>query len=107
MNTQEDGHAGLAPVGCYAPNAWGLYDMIGNAWEWTRDGDSGPRQGHANGDAAQVVPVHLAATGKVVIKGGSYLCSPDYCARYRASARESQEPDLPTSHVGFRTISRR
>jgi sulfatase modifying factor 1 len=113
LDTAEDGHAGLAPVGCYAPNALGLYDMIGNAWEWTKDRDQGPRQGHANGDAAQVRPLLTTSqprpdpASKVVIKGGSFLCSPDYCVRYRASAREAQEPDLPTAHVGFRTVSRR
>jgi sulfatase modifying factor 1 len=113
LNTAEDGYRGLAPVGCFAPNAWGLYDTIGNAWEWTRDPYSGTHQGHANGDPAAVWPASSSgassaspARSKVVIKGGSFLCSPDYCVRYRASAREAQEPDLPTSHVGFRTVSR-
>lgn len=108
LNTAEDGHTGLAPVACFAPNAWGLFDTIGNAWEWTKDAYSGPHQSHANGDPAPVVPGHAQSTAaKAVIKGGSFLCSPDYCVRYRASAREAQEPDLATSHVGFRTVSRR
>ncbi|MGC4059636.1 MAG: formylglycine-generating enzyme family protein [Aquabacterium sp.] len=107
LDTAEDGHAGVAPVGCYAPNAWGLYDMIGNVWEWTKDAYRGPRQPHANGDPALVQPRPVSLDqGKAVIKGGSYLCAPDYCVRYRASARESQEPDVATSHVGFRTVSR-
>jgi sulfatase modifying factor 1 len=113
LDTGEDGHAGLAAVGCYAPNALGLYDMIGNVWEWTRDNHSGARQPHANGDVALVSGWGRAhgprgdLSAKAVIKGGSFLCSPDYCVRYRASAREAQEPDLPTAHVGFRTVSRR
>ena len=107
LNTAEDGYPGMAPVGCFAPNAWGLYDMIGNAWEWTKDVYTGPHQSHANGDPSTL---RASSTGtrrpNVVIKGGSYLCAPDYCVRYRAAARESQEPDLATSHVGFRTVSR-
>lgn len=99
-------------MACYAPNALGLYDMIGNAWEWTRDaqatssdeGAAPPRQGHANGDPA--VLRRGSAQVRTVIKGGSFLCSPDYCVRYRAAAREVQEASLPTSHVGFRTVSR-
>ena len=105
-----DGHPGLAPVGCYPANAFRLYDMIGNAWEWTRDPYTGPRQPHANGDTAAVLPASLrtaVAPGRtMVIKGGSFLCSPDYCVRYRAAAREAQEADLGASHVGFRTVLR-
>jgi sulfatase modifying factor 1 len=108
MNTADDGHAGLAPVGCYAANPFGLYDMIGNAWEWTKDPYSGARQPHANGDTAAVAAAASARRPDqpTVIKGGSFLCSPDYCVRYRASARESQEADLGASHIGFRTVSR-
>ena len=103
-DSAQDGHAGLAPVGCYAANAFKLHDMIGNAWEWTKDGYTGARQPHANGDTATV-----AARGPdrpVVIKGGSFLCAPTYCVRYRASARESQEANLGASHIGFRTVLR-
>ncbi|MEW7851244.1 SUMF1/EgtB/PvdO family nonheme iron enzyme [Massilia aurea] len=108
----EDGHAGLAPVGCYRANAFKLHDMIGNAWEWTKDGYTGPRQPHMNGDTAAVA---ASATGRtvarapnqpMVIKGGSFLCAPSYCMRYRASAREAQEADLGASHIGFRTVQR-
>jgi formylglycine-generating enzyme required for sulfatase activity len=104
----QDGHAGLAPVGCYAANGFGLFDTIGNAWEWTGDAYTGARQPHANGDPAAVAPGagQRRPNEPTVIKGGSFLCSPSYCVRYRASARESQEADLGASHIGFRTVLR-
>lgn len=74
-----------APVGCFKPNAFGLYDMIGNVWEWTID----PAPGDANSH---------------VIKGGSYLCAANYCARYRPSARQFQQGGLGSNHVGFRLV---
>ena len=106
LDTAEDGHRGVAPVGCYAPNPWGLYDMVGNVWEWTADAHAGVIQGHANGDPAAVYTAPAQLGDRMVIKGGSYLCSPDYCVRYRASAREAQGARVSSSHVGFRTIQR-
>lgn len=97
-NSARDGHAGLAPVGCYAPNALGLYDMIGNVWELTRD------PFHLHGQADTAGPRRSAR--QRVIKGGSFLCSPDYCMRYRPGSRQPQDEDLGTSHVGFRTVLR-
>ncbi|MEQ8433771.1 MAG: SUMF1/EgtB/PvdO family nonheme iron enzyme [Oceanicaulis sp.] len=85
IDTGDDGYQGLAPVGCYEPNGYGLYDMAGNVWEWT----SSPF------DASQ-------ATG--TIRGGSFLCAPNYCARFRPAARQPQEWDFSASHVGFRVI---
>ncbi|WP_454712128.1 formylglycine-generating enzyme family protein [Cupriavidus nantongensis] len=105
LNTSRDGFAGLAPVGCYPPNGLALFDMIANAWEWTADPYTGPRQSHANGDTAAVAGRQRGARS-AVIKGGSFLCAPDFCVRYRASAREPAESDLPTSHIGFRTVLR-
>jgi formylglycine-generating enzyme required for sulfatase activity len=105
LNTDEDGHVGLAPVGCYAANDFRLYDMIGNAWEWTKDVYSGPHQSHTNGDTAAVAPLSRRHDPPMVIKGGSFLCSPDYCVRYRAASREQQEADLPAAHIGFRTLA--
>lgn len=86
INTGEDGFTGIAPVGCFKPNAFGLHDMIGNVWELTSD----TFEGHT--------------PNARVIKGGSFLCAPNYCLRYRPAARQPQEEDLGASHVGFRTV---
>ena len=90
-NTLADGHAKRAPVGCFPPNDFALYDMIGNVWEWT---DS------------EFLDAHASLTGDRIytIKGGSFLCAPNFCRRYRAAARQAQEAGLPTSHIGFRTV---
>jgi formylglycine-generating enzyme len=96
----EDGYSGRAPVGCYAPNPWGLQDMVGNVWEWTTDiGQSDP------GGSEQVPVLTGVASPRHIIKGGSFLCSADYCVRARAASRQAQEVDLPASHLGFRTLS--
>jgi formylglycine-generating enzyme required for sulfatase activity len=100
-NTAEDGHVGLAPVGCYPANGFRLYDMRGNAWEQTRDPYTGP---HGPAGFARA-PDPQKPDRPMVIKGGSHLCGRDFCVRYRASAREAHEANLPVSHIGFRTIS--
>ena len=84
-NSAEDGFSGTAPVGCFAPGLTGAYDMIGNVWEWT------------DSQFAPAVP-------RFTIKGGSYLCSENYCRRYRVSARQNLEPDFSTAHIGFRIV---
>lgn len=110
FNTAEDGHVGLAPVESYPPNSYGLYDMAGNVWEWTLDWY---QPGHG-GKAHQTNPTGPLAkdsydsrepgVAKHVIKGGSYLCAPNYCSRFRPGAREAQSPDTGTSHIGFRLV---
>lgn len=82
-NSAEDGFDGIAPVGCFEPNRLGLYDMIGNVWEWTSDSGS--------------------SDGIRLLKGGSYLCARNYCANFRPAAWQAQEQDLGASHIGFRT----
>jgi sulfatase modifying factor 1 len=107
-NTEDDGYAGTAPVGCFKPNGYGLYDMIGNVWEWTSDwyvpGHS--REPAANPGGPSLLQVKTAAgqSPSKVIKGGSYLCASNYCARYRTTARQPQEVDLGAGHLGFRTV---
>ena len=91
VNTGDDGYEGRAPVACFAPNPWGLYDMTGNVWEWTSSTySSGADQ---------------AGEPAMTIKGGSFLCAANFCARYRPTARQGQEAGLPTNHIGFRTAS--
>jgi len=88
VDTGEDGFAGTAPVGCFPKSLIGAYDMIGNAWEWTESSFG------AGGSGAP----------RFTIKGGSYLCSRDYCRRYRTAARQGLEYDFSTAHVGFRIV---
>lgn len=104
QDDRSDGFGGRAPVGCFAPNGFGLYDTIGNVWEWTRDDYTGAHQPHGHGDAAQSRPTHGGQAPSAVIKGGSFLCAATYCVRYRAGARHPHEADLPAAHVGFRTV---
>jgi formylglycine-generating enzyme required for sulfatase activity len=88
-DTRQDGYNGVAPVGCYEPNGYGLYDMAGNVWELT----SGAWDEPGKGDA-------------IIIKGGSWLCADDFCMRYRPAARQPGDPTLGTDHIGFRTVLR-
>lgn len=99
VNLLQDGFARTSPVGSFPANGYGLVDMIGNVWEWTTDRYAAPAQprsccpGQAGGETK-------------VIKGGSYLCAPNYCQRYRPAARHPQQTDTTTGHLGFRCISR-
>ncbi|PQA86659.1 formylglycine-generating enzyme family protein [Hyphococcus luteus] len=104
IDTGDDGFKGIAPVGCFEPNEYGLYDMVGNVWELTssvyypsHEAERFRAEFPSGHDPNQRgVPVH-------VIKGGSYLCAENYCFRYRPQSRQPQDAYLATSHVGFRT----
>jgi sulfatase modifying factor 1 len=104
-----DGYEGTSPVGAFPANGYGLVDMIGNVWEWTTDWYT---TSHATpspccgGDprAASIDPNDPAAIPRKVMKGGSHLCAPNYCWRYRPAARMAQPVDTSTCHVGFRCI---
>ena len=107
-----DGYpAQTAPVGCFPANGYGLYDMAGNVWEWTKDwyvpglepgSTSNPLGPNPQGSTDPGDP----GVRKHVIKGGSYLCADNFCYRYRPAAREPGPPDTGAGHIGFRTVLR-
>ena len=119
QNTRDDGYERTSPVTAFPPNGYGLYDMIGNVWEWTSDfyapkhpADApkaccipeNPRGGREDQSYAPCEPgIRIP---RRVLKGGSHLCAPNYCRRYRPAARHPQPVDTSTSHVGFRCIIR-
>lgn len=108
-NSKEDGYEGIAPVGCFDANDYGAHDLIGNVWEWTanwyapqhnpkdQSNPTGPRKEQSYDKKNEGFPVR-------VIKGGSYLCAPNYCMRYRPAARHAQDTGLGVNHIGFRTV---
>jgi formylglycine-generating enzyme required for sulfatase activity len=116
-NTLLDGYERTSPVRSFPANDYGLYDMIGNVWEWTADWyaegatlatscciPSNPRGGSEAGSRNAGDPG--AAFGRKVLKGGSHLCAANYCRRYRPAARYPQTVDTSTSHIGFRCVIR-
>ncbi len=117
QNTGEDGYEWTAPVEAYAPNGYGLYEMCGNVWEWTSDfyQDHGkirkPCCTMENPRGCDLEASIDARTPEIriprrVMKGGSYLCAPNYCRRYRPAARMPQSIDTSTCHLGFRCVMR-
>jgi formylglycine-generating enzyme required for sulfatase activity len=117
QNKLEDGYEWTAPVGTFAPNGYGLYEMCGNTWEWTTDWFQShadiqhacctidnPRGGEAEKSYDPRTPG--VKIPRKVMKGGSYLCAPNYCRRYRPAARMPQSIDTSTCHLGFRCIIR-
>jgi formylglycine-generating enzyme len=119
QNLELDGFAGTSPVKTFPPNGYGLYDMAGNVWEWTSDFFT---PAHANGEEHPCcAPRNPRVTSpdqsyggdepgahipRRVTKGGSHLCAPNYCLRYRPAARQGEAVDTSTAHIGFRCIVR-
>lgn len=101
------GYVGTAPVGSFEPNGYGLFDMAGNVWEWTSDLY---RDRHQIKDTRSCCAPDQTTEEpdqeRRVIKGGSFLCAPNYCQRYRPAARQGQWADTSTCHLGFRCIRR-
>jgi formylglycine-generating enzyme len=112
QNLLLDRYEGTSPVETYPPNGYGLYDMAGNVWEWTDDHFTLPSSGAAPSCCAPHNPRESpdVADGerfaRRVIKGGSHLCAPNYCLRYRPAARQGETVDTTTSHIGFRCVVR-
>ncbi len=113
QNLETDGYPGTSPVRRFPANGYGLYDMTGNTWEWTTDYFTGHRAEHT--DKPCCVPRNprvgspdpFDPQGQIprrVIKGGSHLCAPNYCLRYRPAARQAEAVDTSTSHIGFRCV---
>jgi formylglycine-generating enzyme required for sulfatase activity len=110
-NTLLDGYEGTSPVGSFPPNGFGLVDMTGNVWEWTTDWYAASHEPDSpccgeDPRAASIDPDDPAAIPRRVMKGGSHLCAPNYCRRYRPAARMAQAVDTSTSHLGFRCVVR-
>jgi formylglycine-generating enzyme len=119
QNLHEDGYERTSPVTAFPPNGYGLHDMIGNVWEWTSDWWStkheadapkaccipaNPRGGREEASYDPCLPdIRIP---RKVLKGGSHLCAPNYCRRYRPAARHAEPIDTSTSHVGFRCVRR-
>lgn len=100
-NTVEDGFLTTAPVRTFAPNGLGLWQMVGNVWEWCRDYfDPGYYAASPPTD-----PQGPATGAGRVMRGGSYLCHDSYCNRYRNAARTSNTPDSASGNMGFRTVA--
>jgi formylglycine-generating enzyme required for sulfatase activity len=118
-NKEADGYARTSPVTAFPANAYGVCDMIGNVWEWTADWWSdkheadapkaccipeNPRGGREDASYDPCLPD--IKIPRKVLKGGSHLCAPNYCRRYRPAARHAEPIDTSTSHVGFRCVMR-
>jgi formylglycine-generating enzyme len=114
QNLNSDGFEGTSPVGSFPPNGYGLVDMCGNVWEWTADAFTAQHPGEVTSPCCGPRNARVDAPGlqpgesipRRVIKGGSHLCAPNYCLRYRPAARQGQAIDSSTAHLGFRCVVR-
>jgi len=119
QNLGLDGYERTSPVGSFPANGYGLYDMAGNVWEWTSDFFTPRHPGEvAHACCVPQNPRVVAPPGapeagvardripRRVTKGGSHLCAPSYCLRYRPAARQGEAVDTSTSHIGFRCVAR-
>ena len=109
-NLRPHGWTGTSPVGSFAADGFGLFDVCGNVWEWTSDFHAThPDATHAccaPHNPRVTAPAGDEAIPRRVIKGGSHLCAPNYCLRYRPAARQGETVDTSTSHIGFRCVQR-
>jgi formylglycine-generating enzyme required for sulfatase activity len=124
QNLLLDKYEGTSPVGAFPPNGYGLVDVVGNVWEWTSDRFTPDHAAVSRDAASRDAAQDAAASGDAqsccapsnaridepiprrVIKGGSHLCAPNYCLRYRPAARQGEAVDTSTSHLGIRCIIR-
>lgn len=97
-NTSKDGHYGTASAISFSPNAYGLYNMVGNTWEWTA------QEFRVRSLKKAIKETHQGKDGFKIVKGGSFLCHDSYCFRYRIAARTANSPESSTSHMSFRLV---
>jgi formylglycine-generating enzyme required for sulfatase activity len=113
VDSAADGHPGIAPVATFAPNGYGLYDMAGNVWQWTSDwyrpdtyrvrAESGNIPRNPGGPDTAYDPAEPGLPKKV-LRGGSFLCTDEYCSRYVVGTRNPGDISTGTNHLGFRLV---